>query len=166
MMRVFVVAAFAALAAADDEPRSKMIVKNTGDEDLALYFMGSIDDGDMSLWDGSETLNDIVEPGAATARYVRFNDSFAIRSGDLKWRGGRAKILPVGPAFCDVLQEDDARISTLQKGAGTVLARPRSGRASAGASASRSTRTTRSSPTRSRARPVWRDASWRRLRRR
>lgn len=75
-----------ACASADDRVKSKLILKNTGNEDLALYFMGSINDGDMSLWDGSETLNAIIEPGSAGARYVSFNDSFAIRSGDMKWR--------------------------------------------------------------------------------
>ena len=73
-------------ACASANVRSKMILKNTGNEDLALYFMGSINDGDMSMWDGSETLNSIVEPGGATARYVNFNDSFAVRSGDMTWR--------------------------------------------------------------------------------
>ena len=48
--------------------------------------MGALHEGDLSLWDGSETLNDIVSPGQTTARYVRYNDSFALRSGDLKWR--------------------------------------------------------------------------------
>ena len=87
MARLLVLVATIGAALANPEhARSKMILKNTGNEDLALYFMGSIDDGDMSMWDGSETLNAIVEPGGATARYVRFNDSFAIRSGDMQWR--------------------------------------------------------------------------------
>ena len=68
------------------ELKQKMIIRNTGSEDLAVYFMGALHDGDLSLWDGSETLNDIVSPGQVTARYVRYNDSFAVRSGDLKWR--------------------------------------------------------------------------------
>ena len=68
------------------ELKQKMIIRNTGSEDLAVYFMGALHEGDLSLWDGSETLNDIVSPGQVTARYVRYNDSFAVRSGDLKWR--------------------------------------------------------------------------------
>ena len=84
MARLYTLAAL--LAAAAEAAQSKLIVKNTGSEDLAMYFMGSIDDGDMALWDGSETLNDIIQPGATAARYVSFNDSFALRSGDLKWR--------------------------------------------------------------------------------
>ena len=68
------------------ELKQKMIIRNTGSEDLAVYFMGALHEGDLSLWDGSETLNDIVSPGQTTARYVRYNDSFAVRSGDLKWR--------------------------------------------------------------------------------
>jgi hypothetical protein len=73
-------------AATAVELKQKMIIRNTGSEDLAVYFMGALHEGDLSLWDGSETLNDIVSPGQVTARYVRYNDSFAVRSGDLKWR--------------------------------------------------------------------------------
>merc|ERR1711903_317954 len=73
-------------AASAVELKQKMIIRNTGSEDLAVYFMGALHEGDLSLWDGSETLNDIVSPGQTTARYVRYNDSFAVRSGDLKWR--------------------------------------------------------------------------------
>lgn len=68
------------------ELKQKLILRNTGSEDLAVYFMGALHEGDMSLWDGSEVLNEIVAPGSSHARYVRYNDSFAIRSGDLKWR--------------------------------------------------------------------------------
>ena len=73
-------------AASSADVRSKMIIENTGDEDLAMYYMGSINDGDMSMWDGSEHFNAIIEPGSKAARYVSFNDSFALRSGDMKWR--------------------------------------------------------------------------------
>ena len=38
------------------------------------------------MWDGSEHFNSIIEPGSKAARYVSFNDSFALRSGDMKWR--------------------------------------------------------------------------------
>ena len=42
------------------ELKQKMIIRNTGSEDLAVYFMGALHEGDLCLWDGSETLNDIV----------------------------------------------------------------------------------------------------------
>lgn len=39
------------------------------------------------MWDGSETLNAIVEPGGEAGRYARLEGtSFAIRSADMKWR--------------------------------------------------------------------------------
>ena len=61
-----------------------MIIRNTGSEDLAVYFMGALHDGDLSLWDGSETLNDIVSPGQVTARYVQLQRLLRRAVGRLK----------------------------------------------------------------------------------
>ena len=52
------------------ELKQKMIIRNTGSEDLAVYFMGALHEGDLSLWDGSETLNDIVSPGQVCLLYT------------------------------------------------------------------------------------------------
>lgn len=75
---MFVFATLAIVAA----EKSKLLVKNLGQEDLGLYFLGAVD----GILDGSETACETMAPGETAGRYVHHNDSFALRSGDLKWR--------------------------------------------------------------------------------
>ena len=72
----------------DGADRHKIIVHNTGSEDLGFYYLGNgYDPGpEVAMWDGSETLNAIIEPGGEAGRYVAFSDAFALRSADMRWR--------------------------------------------------------------------------------
>merc|ERR1711871_805828 len=49
--------------------------------------------GDAPTWDMSETLCAVLGPDEEAGRFVRFRDSFVIRSADMKWRA-RFHILP------------------------------------------------------------------------
>merc|ERR1719181_2729939 len=68
----------------------KMIVANTGDDDLGFYFLGhNFENDDLNegtIWDGSETLNAIIAPGEEAGRFVSFGDAFVFRSADMRWR--------------------------------------------------------------------------------
>ena len=73
-------------ASADGEAaKQKLIIKKTGVTDLAIYYTGNIADPDPVLM-GIETYVGKVKPGRSTARLVRMDDSFALRSADMKWR--------------------------------------------------------------------------------
>ena len=80
----------------------KIIVQNTGDDDIALYYLGNEGndgmDADAPTWDMSETLCAVLGPDEEAGRFVRFRDSFVIRSADMKWRA-RFHILP--PRFVE-----------------------------------------------------------------
>ena len=97
----------AALAAADDhihashadielardfrvDKHHKIIVSNIGDEDLAFYYLGNEGNQGMEhpepTWDMSETLCAVLGPDEEAGRFVRFRDSFVVRSADMKWR--------------------------------------------------------------------------------
>ena len=76
----------ASFAAAQTDVVSKLIVTNTGNEDLALYFLGRMKGGDVSMWDGSETFAGLMAPGDSLGRFITFDDTFSLRSGDMKWR--------------------------------------------------------------------------------
>ena len=74
-------------AAQYNQDVEKLVIHNTGNDDLALYFLGRLNDGDMSsLRDGYETFVGLMAPGASLGRFITFNDTFSLRSGDLKWR--------------------------------------------------------------------------------
>ena len=68
----------------DGADRHKIIVHNTGSEDLGFYYLGNgYDPGpEVAMWDGSETLNAIIEPGGEAGRFVSFSDAFAVRSAE------------------------------------------------------------------------------------
>mmetsp|Transcript_19916 Transcript_19916/g.60215 ORF Transcript_19916/g.60215 Transcript_19916/m.60215 type:complete len:184 (-) Transcript_19916:129-680(-) len=99
MHRAWLVATTAATAAAaaagpsdlPTEPlddRHKLILKNTGTEDLALYYLGAVSRRDTAdtNFNGNEGLANVMKPGETAARYVRFDDTFVVRSRDLQWR--------------------------------------------------------------------------------
>ena len=68
----------------------KIIVSNIGDEDLAFYYLGNEGNHGMEAeeptWDMSETLCAVLGPDEEAGRFVRFRDSFVVRSADMKWR--------------------------------------------------------------------------------
>ena len=68
----------------------KIIVSNIGDEDLAFYYLGNEGNHGMEhpepTWDMSETLCVGLGPDEEAGRFVRFRDSFVVRSADMKWR--------------------------------------------------------------------------------
>ncbi|KAJ1447641.1 hypothetical protein M885DRAFT_542083 [Pelagophyceae sp. CCMP2097] len=86
MLRFSALALLALVSAAPAPAAFKLIVKNTGNEDLGIYFMANLDNGDLALYDGTEAFVDVVAPGASLGRYIAFNDTFTFRSGDMKWR--------------------------------------------------------------------------------
>lgn len=68
--------------AAGAETVSRMLLRNLGKENLGLYYLGAVN-GNL---DGSEAFCSSIAPDEVTGRYVHLNDSFAVRSGDLRWR--------------------------------------------------------------------------------
>lgn len=80
-----------------EDKHHKIIVQNTGDDDIAFYFLGNEGndgiDGPQPTWDMSETLCAVLGPDEEAGRFVRFRDSFVIRSADMTWRA-RFHIIP------------------------------------------------------------------------
>jgi len=70
-------------AVAAQEGVSKVLVTNTGNDYISLYYLGITVHGDL---DGSETFCQTIAPGGQLGRYVKLGDSFAVRSGDMKFR--------------------------------------------------------------------------------
>lgn len=87
-LALVVACATAQLVHYDGPDRHKIIIHNTGSEDLGFYYIGNgYDPGrNLAMWDGSETLNAIIEPGGEAGRFVSFSDAFAVRSADMQWR--------------------------------------------------------------------------------
>ena len=127
----------AALAAADDhihashadielardfrvDKHHKIIVSNIGDEDLAFYYLGNEGNQGMEhpepTWDMSETLCAVLGPDEEAGRFVRFRDSFVVRSADMKWRvrfhiiPSRFIEQPYGITFSNPMLEGDSVI--------------------------------------------------------
>ena len=127
----------AALAAADDhihashadielardfrvDKHHKIIVSNIGDEDLAFYYLGNEGNQGMEhpepTWDMSETLCAVLGPDEEAGRFVRFRDSFVVRSADMKWRvrfhiiPSRFIEQPYGITFSNPMTEGDSVI--------------------------------------------------------
>ena len=74
---------FAVVATVSGQYEQKLMMKNLQKgEDLAVYYLGQTE----GLLDGSETYCQTVTPGSTAARYVKLNDSFVFRAGDMVWR--------------------------------------------------------------------------------
>ena len=98
----------------------KIIVSNIGDEDLAFYYLGNEGNHGMEhpepTWDMSETLCAVLGPDEEAGRFVRFRDSFVVRSADMKWRvrfhiiPSRFIEQPYGITFSNPMLEGDSVI--------------------------------------------------------
>ena len=98
----------------------KIIVSNIGDEDLAFYYLGNEGnhgmEADEPTWDMSETLCAVLGPDEEAGRFVRFRDSFVVRSADMKWRArfhvipSRFIEQPYGITFSNPMTEGDSVI--------------------------------------------------------